>query len=787
MPSLLLDRFSSRKKPGRILLALLAIALLSLSRTLAQDAVGVEPGYRPVAEALARLVEHERKTKGIPAISIALVAEGRIVWSQGFGLADPEKGTPATADTVFRVGSVSKLFTDLALMQLVEKGLADLDAPVSRYLPTFKPENPTDKPITLRQLMSHRSGLTREPRVGHYFDPSCPSLSATVASLNGSKLVYPPEARTKYSNAAIAVVGQVVATLRNQDFESLVKATVLEPMGLTRSDFKLTPELVPSLARAQMWTYDGRTLDAPTFGLGTSSAGNLYSTANDMGRFLAVLLNDARGQGGPIVTADTFRSMRQVQFSPPETSSGFGLGFAVSNFEGTQRIGHGGAVYGFATEVGALPYAGLGVAVMASKDCENAVVKRISDDALRLLLATRLGKPLPDLTLTEVVDRDLGRAAERLGEGLVFRRGSLWKRPNTRTGGTWDELRSSRERLYFDGAFRVDFANRHEPERKEAHTTDRSMPPAPCPKEFEGLIGEYGWDHNVLYVYERDGKLWTLIEWFFDYPIQHVEGDRFRFGDSGLYDGEQVVFTRDQGGRAIEVSVGDVVFRRRAIGGEDGKTFRITPIRPVDEVRVEAQAATPPVEARSFRRSDLVDLTTLDATIKLDIRYASGNNFLGQPLYTSARAFLQKPAAEALARAHKTLSVEGLGLLIHDAYRPWYVTKMFWEATPPASRGFVANPEKGSRHNRGCAVDLTLFDLKTGEPISMVGGYDEFSDRSNPDYPGGTARQRWYRDRLRRAMEDEGFEVFDIEWWHFDFQDWTKYPILNSAFEKLEK
>jgi serine beta-lactamase-like protein LACTB len=146
---------------------------------------------------------------------------------------------------------------------------------------------------------------------------------------------------------------------------------------------------------------------------------------------------------------------------------------------------------------------------------------------------------------------------------------------------------------------------------------------------------------------------------------------------------------------------------------------------------------------------------------------------------------MQRPAAEALLSAHRKLRAMGYGLLIHDAYRPWYVTKMFWDATPEKLHGFVADPSKGSRHNRGCAVDLTLYDLKTGKAVQMPGEYDEFSDRSYPDYLGGTSLQRWERDLLRTAMESEGFDVYEAEWWHFDYRDWREYPILNLAFEDL--
>ena len=182
-----------------------------------------------------------------------------------------------------------------------------------------------------------------------------------------------------------------------------------------------------------------------------------------------------------------------------------------------------------------------------------------------------------------------------------------------------------------------------------------------------------------------------------------------------------------------------------------------------------------------------MELTTLDPTIKLDIRYASTNNFMRSVFYPQARAFLQRPAAEALIRAHHKLKTMGYGLLIHDGYRPWYVTKMFWDGTPPAGRIFVADPSQGSRHNRGCAVDLTLYDLKTGRPVEMVGLYDEMSERSYPDYPGGTSLARWDREALRRAMEDEGFTVYPVEWWHFDFKDWPKYPILNLDFADVNR
>jgi D-alanyl-D-alanine dipeptidase len=213
--------------------------------------------------------------------------------------------------------------------------------------------------------------------------------------------------------------------------------------------------------------------------------------------------------------------------------------------------------------------------------------------------------------------------------------------------------------------------------------------------------------------------------------------------------------------------------------------FRIQPVRPVPELRAEALAAQPPAEHGSFRESDLIDLAPLDRRIKLDIRYATSRNFLSTPVYSSARAFLQRPAAEALLRAHRELVKKGYGVLVFDGYRPWYVTKVFWDATPPDKHEFVADPAEGSRHNRGCAVDLSLYDLKTGREVDMTGGYDEMSERSYPTYTGGTAEQRARRDLLRRAMEKQGFTVFASEWWHFDYRDWRAYGIQNVPFERI--
>ena len=209
------------------------------------------------------------------------------------------------------------------------------------------------------------------------------------------------------------------------------------------------------------------------------------------------------------------------------------------------------------------------------------------------------------------------------------------------------------------------------------------------------------------------------------------------------------------------------------------------PTYKLEALRADALRALPPEEAGTFRPSELVEVATLDPTILLDVRYASRDNFLHWPVYSEARVFLQRPAAEAVVRAHEALRSQGYGLLLFDGYRPWYVTRIFWDAVPPTQREFVADPGQGSKHNRGCAIDLTLYELATGREVAMPSGYDDFSERAHPDYAGGTAAQRAARDLLRRTMEAQGFTVNDKEWWHYDCRDWQQYRIGNVAFKDI--
>jgi D-alanyl-D-alanine dipeptidase len=313
--------------------------------------------------------------------------------------------------------------------------------------------------------------------------------------------------------------------------------------------------------------------------------------------------------------------------------------------------------------------------------------------------------------------------------------------------------------------------------------------PGDVPQSWKPWIGEYGRPPSggisgtVYVVSERDGSIAIFERQNQSEGAQYKTIDNFSTAVRWTDPAHRYLYIHPSGERVLRL--GDVVYRKLTPDANAAQQVLIKPVKPIGGLRKEALTSTPPHEDGTFRKPELVEPTTLDSAIHLDIRYATKNDFLGTPVYTEARAFLQRPAAEALVRALRKLQPLGYGLLIHDAYRPWYVTKIFWDATPPEGKIFVADPKQGSRHNRGCAVDLTLYDLANGKPIEMPGTYDEMSPRSFPDYPGGTSRQRWHRDLLRRAMESEGFTVYEHEWWHFDYKDWREYPILNIKFEDL--
>jgi D-alanyl-D-alanine dipeptidase len=183
--------------------------------------------------------------------------------------------------------------------------------------------------------------------------------------------------------------------------------------------------------------------------------------------------------------------------------------------------------------------------------------------------------------------------------------------------------------------------------------------------------------------------------------------------------------------------------------------------------------------------SRLVEIKKYIPEVVLDIRYATTNNFTHQRMYQQAKAFARLPVVLALKDVETELKARGLGLKIYDAYRPYAITVKFYETTPDTN--FVADPHKGSKHNRGCAIDLSLIDLKTGKELDMPTGFDSFSRKAGANYPNLPQQEIANRELLKSVMLAHGFKVIATEWWHYDFNGWSKYPLLDISFSAIQQ
>lgn len=181
--------------------------------------------------------------------------------------------------------------------------------------------------------------------------------------------------------------------------------------------------------------------------------------------------------------------------------------------------------------------------------------------------------------------------------------------------------------------------------------------------------------------------------------------------------------------------------------------------------------------------NELVDLEGYIPYLKLDIRYATDNNFVGQTIYTAPKAYLRKPVADALYRVQAELIEEGYGIKVFDAYRPYEATLLFYETYLDTT--FVASPRTGSVHNKGCAVDLTIIDLISGLEIEMPTAFDDFTEQASIDFMDLPQHIIDNREKLISIMKRHGFDPYKAEWWHFNFRERAKYKLMNLSFKEL--
>ena len=555
--------------------AALVFILSSSART---EAEGERAGYGEAIHRLEQIARSELQRRIVTGFSLALVDDQRIVYSKGFGYADKEGKIPAAGDTVYRAGSISKLFTALAAMQLAEQGKLDIDAPATNYDPQFRIVIPFAgaKPITLRQLMCHRSGLIRESPVGGYFDDSEPSVADSIASLAQCVLVNPPGTKTRYSNIGVTLVGQVVSKVAGISFEEYQNENLLGPMGMVNSGFRLNRALRARLATAFMRVADEgdafHEIKAPVFQLGTIPAGNLYTTAQDLGRFISFLLAEGRVGERRLISSRTLAEMFKPQLIDGDT--GFGLGFHVGKFRSHRKISHTGAVYGFTSSLALLPEQKIGVIVLANEDIATGPVQRLSDAALDLMLEARIGEmPPSDPAPWTVTPSELQAF---LGD---FESQSYWARIevvdgrlNANISGQPMTLTAVKPMEFVaDGRYvhraPITFTNgslgRAIAFAALGQNFERVDPQAivEIPATWKKYLGSYGPKFIPLIVSARHGHLYAMTENMLDYRLTPLNRTVFNM-PPGLYTDEQLIFQLDKQGRVHGVILANMTLKR---------------------------------------------------------------------------------------------------------------------------------------------------------------------------------------------------------------------------------
>jgi CubicO group peptidase (beta-lactamase class C family) len=537
--------------------------------------------YSSAIERFAQAANTELNRGILPGLSVAWVVDGQLVHAAGFGRADWQRDTPASAETVYRAGSISKLFNAIAALQLVERDRLDLDAPIQRALPDFAIQIPFErtKPITIRQLLCHRSGMIREAPVGGYLDPSQPTIAATIRSVAACSLVNPPDTKTRYSNVGPTIVGRAVEMHGGLPYAEYQDQHVLGPLGMTSSAWTMNDSLRPRLAKGRMRvaTGDGgyRFAVAPAFELGTIPAGNLYTTARDLARFAAFMMSgDASSQlSPPLVHPATLEMMVTPQLVDDET--GFGLGFYVGRYRNHKTVQHSGAVYGFTTLLVVLPEERIGVAVLSNCDIGMGPVRKLGDSSLDLLLEAVRGEPMPPASApVEVASDELARLtghyeSQSYWASLEVNDGSL---VGTISGQPITLTPTSPGKFLADGRIldrsSVEFDLGAEgPARGFAALGQRfervgANHPAEAPEAWKALLGTYGPEFIPLVISIRHGHLYATVENEYDYRLAPLNRVTFQL-PPGMYADEQLVFQTDAGGKAIGAIMANQYLPRR--------------------------------------------------------------------------------------------------------------------------------------------------------------------------------------------------------------------------------
>lgn len=316
------------------------------------------------------------------------------------------------------------------------------------------------------------------------------------------------------------------------------------------------------------------------------------------------------------------------------------------------------------------------------------------------------------------------------------------------------------------------------------------------PKDVNSLLGLYYGNSSVFLLREEKGILQIVyrtdpedsdFRFANIFPLKKVHFDSYSMNEEGpLLSAETTVhFERDSDGNGIVCKIGGKRFARDFFPGEGSKVMRIEGNTDYQSLKDAAYRAAMPAKLQQGQPGRLVRIRSAVPNVKFDLRYADSNNIFGVSLFEATEAFAEVETVSALEKAAEKLAARGYGLLVWEGYRPWYVSKLAFDLLPKDKKAMLPVPEKGEDRNTGRTVDVSLYDLKTGEAVNMISDFDEVSVRQYPGFTGGTERQRNLRDMLAAVMKDCGFTQGKEEWWHFTLGDTGGWQHLNIPYGQI--
>ncbi|MEO5998108.1 MAG: serine hydrolase [Chitinophagaceae bacterium] len=678
----------------------------------------------PVIERMYKAYAEKNK---IPGIAFGIVGDGKLLYSGGFGYSDVEKKINVSNSSVYRIASMTKSFTAMAIIQLRDAGKLQLDDPVSKFIPEMNAvASLTDDspPITIRNLLTHTAGF---PEDNPWGDRQLQRTNQELLDFikKGISLSSTPGLAYEYSNLGFAMLGAIVSKASGMDFEKYINKNIFAPLGMPHTYWEYTDVPADLLANGYRLVNDKWNKEEMLHSGSYGAMGGLLTSIEDFSKYINFHLSawpPRSGNDTGIIKRSSLREMHlpgkvsnllpyarnaSGVICPKITSYNFGLAWS-KDCTGKDQIGHSGGLPGFGSNWTFLPAYGIGLVSFCNLTyaATSALNAQIIDTLIAI--AGLLPRGIPPSLILEQRKNELAKFLPD------------WK--NAEAGGIFSE------NFFLD--YFVDSLR-----------------------------------NDAKKLYDKAGKIRRVGAMIPDNQLRGnfiIEGENIDM---------QVRFTLSpempgliQQYSITEVSKSTTYFSK----------YKLKTISDIKEYK--ALVAKDP-------NQELVKLDSFIPGIVLDIRYATNNNLMKQPLYKLPVSYMRRPAAEALKKIQKELNEMGLGIKIYDGYRPYGVTVTFYETFLDSV--FVASPYTGSRHNRGCAVDMTLIDLKTGKEIKMPTLYDTFSKKAHSEYIGLPKDVLKNRELLKKVMTGNGFLIYPDEWWHYDFGGYEKYPVMDIPFETL--